>query len=244
MSKEMGKPILVFVVLLGVMGLACVVPGIGSATPVATPTPLGDTISFTIPAYTISLEPGEVVPGTQIEYVGRAGDVYKVKIDGLEANKRSGDSLIWNGVIAPGVFANYNLRLTTAVFGEVPVAGPVQLLVFNPEPTEIEASELEQLTTRYHFGNIVINYFVPAGSIIPGTTILFEGLEPQPPGSQSAQQGRLAGLSGYPLVALGDSLVWTGRLRDNVTIRYNLRVASLSEDGIRLAGTAELWITE
>ena len=61
-------------------------------------------------------------------------------------------------------------------------------------------------------------------------------------GDQQSQLAQLSGMSGYPYLALGDSLVWTGRLRENVYIRYSLRVTGLSEDGLRLAGTADLSI--
>ena len=49
-------------------------------------------------------------------------------------------------------------------------------------------------------------------------------------------------MSGYPYLALGDSFVWTGKIRDNVHLAYNLRVTSLNEEAIRLTGTAELWV--
>ncbi len=231
-----------FLLLLFSAALACVVPGIGSSNPGPTPTPLGDTLSFMIPAYTVSLEPGETVPGTRLHYVGRSGDTYKVTIDGLEATKRVGDSFIWNGVIAPGVYTNYNLRLTTAVFGALPVAGPVEIIVFNPAPVEMSLSA-DITSADLYFSNILINYQIPPGRLIPGSSLVYEGVFTQGEGQQASQLARLSGLSGYPYFALGDSLVWEGQVRDNVYIRYNLRVTAINEDGLRLSGTAELWIT-
>jgi hypothetical protein len=226
--------------LLGLYGTACTLIGIGVSSPAATATPLGDTLSFTMPAYAISLEPGESVPGTRLKYVGRQGDAYQVSIDGLSATKRTGDSFIWNGVLAPGVYANFNLRLTMAVFGPLAVAGPVTITVFNPQPVE-QAMPVET-AADLSFNNIVVNYSVPAGRVIPGTTLVYEGMVAQSETDQGNVQARLSGLSGYPFLALGDSLLWTGRLRDNIMIRYSLRVASISEQGLRLAGTAELHI--
>jgi hypothetical protein len=195
-----------------------------------------------MPAYTISLEPGERVPGTRLEYVGRQGDAYQVSIDGLSATKRTGDSFIWNGVLAPGVNASFNLRLITAVFGPLPVAGPVTITVFNPQP--VEQAMPVAVAADLTFNNIVVNYSVPAGRVIPGTTLVYEGMVAQSETNRASLQARLSGLNGYPFLALGDSLLWTGHLRDNVIIRYSLRVASITEQGLRLAGTAELDIIQ
>ncbi|MCP4425424.1 MAG: hypothetical protein GY803_13100 [Chloroflexi bacterium] len=231
-----------FLSALFLTALACAMPEFGTPeTPVA-PTPVGDTLSFVIPAYTISLEPGESVPGTRLHYVGREGDAYKMTIDGLEAIKRTGDSFIWSGPLAPGVYANYNLRLTLEVLGKLPVAGPVEILVFNPEPAEIAAENVGE-KSEAHFDNVLVNYRIPVGRVIPGTPLAYEGLVVGGEGQQSNPMARLSGLSGYPNFALGDSLVWTGRLRDNVAIRYSLRVTAVNEDSLSIAGTAELWIT-
>jgi hypothetical protein len=226
--------------LLLLSAIACALPGFGDAPPAVTPTPMGDTLAFTIPAYTINLRPGDVVPGTRLQYVGRNADSYQVQIDGLTATKRAGDSFIWNGVLAPGVHASYNLRLITALFGPLPVAGTVRITVFNPEP--VERDQLPVEGAGLSFQKIVVSYLVPGGRRIPGTTLLYRGLATVGEGDQASQLAELSGVVGYPYLALGDSLVWSGEIRDNVSIRYSLRVASLNEEGIRLAGTADLWI--
>lgn len=220
---------------------ACSLIGLGSSAPSATPTPLGDTLSFTIPAYTISLDPGDSVPGTRLQYLGRTGDTYQVSIDGLNATKRAGDSFIWNGVLAPGVYANYSLRLIMAVFGPLRVAGPVTITFFYPQP--VEAPLPANLDSPLTFNNAVINYLVPVGRTVPGTTLVYAGLITQGEGDQVNRLAQLSGLSGYPYLALGDSLIWSGRLKDNAYLRYSLRVAGLNEEGLRLAGTAQLWLT-
>ncbi len=230
-----------FIVLLLLAGLACVVPGVGPPEPPASPTPLGDTLSFLIPAYTISLAPGDTVPGTRLHYVGHNEGVYQVTIDGLAAAKRTGDSFIWNGVMAPGVYANFNLRLTTAVFGALPVAGPVEIILFNPEPVEM-ALTADVVNAQPYFGNILIDYRIPPGRPIPGTTLVYEGIVNQGEGRQTSQLAQLSGLTGYPYLALGDSLIWVGKLRDNVYIRYSLRATAINENDLRLSGTAELWV--
>lgn len=205
------------------------------------PTPEGDTITFLVPAYTVRLRPGESVPGTQLTYAGSQDGAYRVTIDGLQATKRTGDSFIWNGVIAPGVYANYNLRLTTSLLGQMPVAGPVEIIIFFPQPQEI--ADFTAPEESLHFSNIVVTYGVPVGRRVPGTTLVYEGVTESGVGAQGTRLARFSGFSGYPDLAVGDSLIWTGRLRDNVVLRYNLRVLSFGEEGVRLAGTGELWIT-
>jgi hypothetical protein len=219
---------------------ACALNPFDDSAPAATPTPLGDTLSFLIPAYAVSLNPGDAVPGTRLRYISRVGDTYQVTIDGLEATKRAGDSFIWNGVLAPGVHGSFNLRLIMAVFGPLNVAGPVTITLFYPAP--VEASLPTELSDPLAFSNIVVNYLVPVGRSIPGTTLVYQGLTTQGEVGQTGNLAQLSGLSGYPYLALGDSLVWSGRLRDNVYLRYSLRVASLNENGLRLGGTAQLWI--
>ncbi|MBE2201611.1 MAG: hypothetical protein IAE79_23575 [Anaerolinea sp.] len=231
-----------FWLLLVVASLACVVPGTDPPAPAATPTPLGDTLSFKIPAYTYSLAPGETIPGTQLRYVERSGDAYKVTIDGLEAIKRIGDSFLWDGLIAAGVYANYNLRLTTAVFGSLPAAGSVEITLFFPQPVALEA--LPNLDNALSFRNTVVNYQVPVGYPIPGTSLIYAAFVEQGEGNQTTRLAQLTGLAGYPYLAVGDSLLWRGKLLDNVIVENSLRVISINEDGLRLVGGANLWIMQ
>ncbi len=246
------KSIILFILLLMLPVVSCSMPSLPSIpnipflTDSVQPTPdvgagqIEDTLALLAPAFATSLQPGETVPGTGLTYVGRSGDAFEVSIDGLNAFKRTGDSFYWSGVIAPGVFANYKLRLTTSFFGGLPVAGPVELLVLFPEPVEL--SEIGELNEQYHFNNLFVDYKVPVGSQVPGTTLFYEGLEGQGTGDQGNQLARFGGLSGYPYLAVGDSLVWNGRLRDNVLVRYNLRTLSFDEEQIHLVGTGDLWI--
>ena len=226
-----------FFLLLALTTLACSVPFIGPPEPPATPTPSGDTIIYKVPAYAYDLSAGESVPGTRLEYVGKSGDTFDVRIDGLAANKRGGDSFIWSGTVAPGVFANYNLRITTEALGKLPVVGNVELLVFNPAPVEVDTIPSDTAKLRYRLINA--NYQMPPGTQIPGSTLTYVGMTNQA-GSDVAE---LSGLSGYPFLARGDSLVWSGRLLNNVYVRYDWRVLDIDEFGLNLTGTADLWIT-
>ncbi len=224
--------------------LACAIPQIGGRaepTPLPPPTPMGDTLILTIPLYRIGLEPGGAVPGAQLRYMGQNGGMYEVTIGGLAASKRSGDSFSWQGIVAPGVVGNYNLRLTATLLGRLVAAGQVTLNVFNPMPVVINTAP----TTgdALYYNNIAVQYLIPAGRAIPGTTLIFEGVvEPGGPENLAQEMAHLSGGSGYPYFAFGDSVGWMGRLRDNVTIRYSLRVIALEENGLRVAGSAELWV--
>lgn len=242
MNQTLNRTLLILLALLALPALACStadLPVVGQPTVEPTPTLPGDTLTLTVPIYTYNLQEGETIPGTQLTYVGPNGDAFDVLIDGLPAVKRIGDSFIWSGIVGPGVFANYNLRLTTNVLGGLPVAGPVVLVVLSPTP--VETGSLPTDPPRLRFGEIGVNYLVPVGREVPGTTLTYQGLSQPNEGGSSL--GLLTGGQGYPYLATGDSLVWTGRLRDNVYIRYNLRAASVTAENLRLLGTAELWIT-
>lgn len=241
---------LFLIILLGLPALACKIPelpdtpripGLVRPTPVGSPTPVGDSISYLSPAFATRLRPGESVTGTQLTYIGPAENGYEVSIGGQRAIKRSGDSFYWSGVIAPGVFANYNLRLTAGLLGGLPVGGPVEVIVLFPEPQPLPLADNPE--ARLHLGNIVIDYRVPVNMNVPGTTLVYQGLETQGIGNQGATLARIGGLSGYPNLARGDSLIWSGMLRSNVAVRYNLRAISFDEGTLHLVGTADLWIT-
>ncbi|MCZ7668703.1 MAG: hypothetical protein M5U34_16660 [Chloroflexi bacterium] len=148
--------------LLALPVLACAVPGIGPAEPAQTATPPGDMLYLNIPAYAHNLAPGEFVPGTGLQYRDRQGDAYEVLINGQPALKRSGDSFYWSGVVAPGLFANYNLRLTSSLFGSMPVAGNVELIVLNPNPVEQIGGPTAEFTLK--LSPIVADYKVPVGA--------------------------------------------------------------------------------
>ncbi len=238
--REERKGILLLIIILLLAGSACSVPGFSAATPTPTPEANGF-LNFSVPApgYTITLNPGDRVPGARLEYLGQEGDIYKVRINGQAADKRLGDSFVWSGIIAPGVFAEYNLRLTATLpgFGTLPVTGGVKLTILDWQPVEVVT--LPDMSEALRIGNIIIDANVPVGENISASTLVYEGLTTQ--GTTTFAQ--LSGLSGHPYFAQGDSLVWTGQLSDGVYIRYNLRVLTLDENNLRLGGVADLWLT-
>lgn len=225
-----------FLLVLLLTTLACKIPGTGTSEVVGTPTPEGDSTTFLIPAYTYSLEPGDTVPGSQLKYVGKTGDLHDVTIDGEPAQKRVGDSFIWSGIVAPSVFANYNLRLAPDFLGPLPVAGSVEVTVLNPLATPL--SVMPEWPNAIRYNNIVLAHNVPVGWTIPGTTLVYDGVSTQ----GDTDSARLTGLTGHPLFALGDSITWIGTLQENVAIRYTFRVVNFSENSLQLGGTAEMLV--
>ena len=193
-------------------------------------------MTFFIPAYTHSLEPGDMIPGSQLQYVGKSDDLYQVRIDGELAQKRVGDSFFWNGVVAPSVFASYNLRLASDLLGPLPVGGPVEVTILNPVATPL--SVMPEWPNSIRYDNIVLVHNIPQGWTIPGTTLVYDGVSTQ----GGVESARLTGLTGHPLFALGDSITWIGSLQENVAIRYTFRVVSFSENSLQLGGTADLLV--
>jgi hypothetical protein len=223
---------LLFLLLLA-MTLACTLPSIrGEPTPRPSPTPEGDTITFTAP-YTFDLSAGITIPGTQIKFI-QGSDVYELSINGLQAYRQIGDSLAWRGIIAPGVLGNYRLRLQSSFREPLQAQGEVILTIFNPSPVEIPPTQLPP--GNLYFNNISVFYSVPVDGRIPGTTLVYEG--------EQNQVAELSGTAGYPFFALDDSLLWSGKLRDNVYVRYNVQITNLDEEWLDLQGTAEIWIEE
>lgn len=209
-----------------------ILSGVGEPTAEPTPTPEGDTITFQTITYRVSLVPGETIPGTSMTYVGQNNSAYEVSIDGLPAYKQPADSLSWKGIVGPGVTGRYNLRLATTILGELFAAGTVNITVLNPFPIELPSNQ--EITAPLYFNELVAQYYVPVGRAIPGTSLVYQG--------SSELGAELTGTAGYPYFAQGDSLRWTGQLRDNVFLRYNLRILTISAEGMRVAGTAELWV--
>lgn len=211
----------------------CSLPFIGGEEPTPTPSP-DDVATVKLPIYNVSLAPGDAIPQTQIHYTGREESHYLLTIDGVEARKRVGDSLNWRGVIAPGVVAVYKLRiLPTFSDSDLSALGSVEINIFNPVPEKMDDPAADATHTIY-FDNVELDYTVGLSGRIPGTPFFYEG--------KTDDGAIFSGFEGYPYRDLGDSLSWSGRLRNNVNVKYHLRVASIKDDQVRLLGIGELWI--
>lgn len=227
--------LLVGVFLLATQSLACTFSlGRPTPTPTTVAPPVDQAVSFKMPIYTATLKPGERIPGTQMVYVSRDEDVFHVLIDEMPAEKRGGDSLSWKGIIAPGLIASYNLRIAPPVLGDnLMAAGPVDFWVLNPIPVDGDVEPFSQ-NAIFHFSNITMDVRTSVGEKVPGTSLVYEGVD--------GQGAIIAGSGPYPYRSTGDSLVWSGRLRGNVIARFSFRVVSYDEDSLHLLGTAELWV--
>jgi hypothetical protein len=235
MIKPKQLKILALIGIFLIISLACAfLPDEATPQPATYVPPSNEVVSYLVPAYGIGLAPSERVPGTQMAYIGTRDNGYEVSIDGLRVIKQPGDSFFWKGIISPGVVGRYDLRISSTFLGnDLQVIGPVELTVLNPKPVELDNANIPT-EGMYHFNNIAINYNIPKGGQVPGTTLIFDG--------RTEQGAQLSGTTGYPYRALGDSLIWNGRLRGNVSTRYNLRVTNISEDSLSLVGLAELWV--
>ncbi len=171
---------------------------------------------------------GEELPGAPIRYVGLSGKEAEVLIAGERAFKQKGDSLDWHGSPAKSVELALSLRVLWYTEETLHVGGMAKVTVQdpNPVPGPITTSPME-----YH---APVAYTISRGGRIPGTTI--EYLRKTEKGAE------LSGVEGYPYRKLGDSIVWEGRLRDNVFLRLNVRTLFITEDSLHVGGMATIWI--
>lgn len=226
------------VLILGAT-LACTVPSLENVPILNAPTstPISDTLIFKVPAFTTGLSPGDFVSGTRMQFVEvQESGVYLVRVDSESLMKRPGDSFLWNGIVSPGVAANYRLRIGTELGGQLQVAGPVDLFFLNPAPVELTTLPVDASFITYR--NLPIDYRMQPGETIPGTTVVYSGITEQVGSSLATLFGSLS----YSRLATGDSFVYTGQLLSQSYVRYALRVASIDDNGLRLVGTADLWV--
>lgn len=240
MSKYLsgvGKPISLLLFSLAVMSFIAACSNLLAPRRTQTPVPslpADQALSFRVPIYTTSMNPGEVIPGTQLQYFGRENEIFEVSIDAVRIEKRAGDSFSWKGIIAPGVIVDFKLRISPTLLGDsMRVAGPAEIWILNPIPVETDVGPLAG-NAQFHFTNIAVDLTVAIGDQIPGTTLRYDAF---------IDGGINLGGSINPYRAVGDSVVWSGRLRGNVLVNYNLRVVSFDADNLRLIGTGEIWIT-
>ena len=227
-----------FLLILVFTALSCGTPQVpeilGGPTQTPAPptaTPEGNIVEFRLAPYEVTLSPSENVPGTQIFFTGQEGDAYKVTLDGLPIEKYAVDSLNWTGIVAPGVAADYSMRVVPALNGNMTVAGLVDVAIIDAFPVAV--SNGTTLSGPIVFRNIPQSYNIDVDQSIPGTTLFYLGQTPN---------GAQLGGTDNPYRLEGDALVWTGLLRSNVSVRYDLRVVSFSDSNLRLVGTAELYI--
>jgi hypothetical protein len=186
-------------------------------------------LTYTAPVE-ISVKTGENLPGTSIRYVGQSEKGAEVLIAGQHAFKQKGDSLDWKGNPVEGVSADLSLRVLWFTEDTLHLVGTGTVVVQqpNPQPASI------QTDWPLKFTNAPVTYGVDRNEYIPGTTIEYLGEE--------EEGAHLGGIDGYPYRKGADSILWDGKLRENVYLRLNVRVLYIGENSLRVGGTANIWI--
>lgn len=182
---------------------------------------------YTLPVH-LTVEEGGFLAGTDIQYLGRAERGARLLIAGAEADKRTGDSLDWEGELLPGATVRLSLRVISYSETLLRVAGTAHITVRDVAPRA--ATVDREAPVRY---SGVVAYGVANGDRLPGTPVRYVG--PAPEGAQ------LAGLDGYPYRKTGDSIVWEGLLRDGVSLALELRVVQYDDASLRVAGVVTLY---
>ena len=223
-----------FILVLSAFLASCALVG-EPIEPTAVPsvTPPGDMLALTTANYTHTLIENEPIPGTQITYRSREGDNIFIDIDGQSAVRRVGDTLTGTQLMVPGAHVHYNLRLINATFSNPYVFGPVTITIFNPQPLEItNLAEPPPATIVYE--GIGIDYRVPVGRTLPGSSVTFLGVDDL--------GARLGGTAQYPSLPEQNSFVWTGRLSRHAVIRYDLTAVRVLPDELHMRGEAKLYL--
>ena len=177
----------------------------------------------------IGIDQGAFLAGTDIQYLGQGVGGAQMVIAGQQATKRIGDSLAWEGEMVPGVTVDLSLRIVFVTQDTLQTAGTVRVTVEGAQPV-MEAADT---SAPVHYVLPVV-YSVQKGSAIPGTTVTYEGQEPE--------GARLGNVEGYAYRRVGDSILWEGRLLPGAWLDLVLRTALITEGQLDVVGTADLWI--
>jgi hypothetical protein len=185
---------------------------------------------YTAPFET-GIERGSTLPGTGIRYVGPSDKGAEILIDDQTAFKQKGDSLTWRGSPVQDVDLDLSLRVLWFTEQTLYVGGTAEITVRDPAP--VVASPPTEGSMKY--SNAPVTYHVSKGHNIPGTLVKYLG---------QAEEGiELEGVEGYPYRKFGDSIVWEGKVREQVFLELNVRVLLTTEDSITVAGTATVILT-
>lgn len=188
-----------------------------------------DAIGFAGPTER-AINVGERIPGTDIELVSINDGSAEFRIDGLRAARSLGDSLDyegpWPGV--SGVDYSLRLRIYNVSRNTVRAAGVHQLIAQNIQPVE-QAVNLTGATLTIPYTASAAN-----GETLKGLTLGYGGADDR--------GARLTGLpaDAYPYRKIGDSIQWTGQLRPDLPVEYNLRVLFYNDSTLQVGGVATL----
>jgi hypothetical protein len=170
---------------------------------------------------------GEGIPGTDIVLTASAADGAEFQIAGLRSVRKAGDSLDYDGGWPGLAGVEYHLRARLYFVGEtnVRLAGVHQLIITNIQPSLDNSVAINGQTLKFPY-TVSAN----AGEALPGLSYRYIGS-----GDQGVQLGGLPE-GEFPYRQLGDSIVWQGRLRDNIVASYDLRLLFYNSEQARVGG--------
>ncbi len=177
----------------------------------------------------LTIKKGEKLPYAEISYLGLGPQGAEVLIKGQKAVKQRGDSLSLESPLLPGVDLKLETRIVNFDSKALNSAGIFTLRIREPQPAPAPPPKEAPIKFTAPAG-----YKVNRGELIPGTTVRYGGKE--------AEGAKFEGIEGYPYRKAGDSLVWTGKLKEKVYLVLNVRVIYYNEDAAFLSGTAEIII--
>jgi len=190
----------------------------------------GDWLVYSGPVE-VSVEAGHSIPGTDLHYVGETDRGAEVRIGGQKAIRRTGDSLDYEGRPAQGVKMKLALRVAWFDEAKLHSVGTVGLSIRRPTPQEMRIATASPLRHA-----VPVMYWVAKGDLIPGTTISYQG--------KADQGAKLGGVEGYPYRKAADSILWEGKLRDNVWLKLDLRTGFFDDERLQVAGLATMWVEQ
>ena len=177
----------------------------------------------------IGLDPGDSLPGTNITFQGLEDSSAVVFVGDQKALKRKGDSVDWAGQPVAGTDLKLTLRVAWYTEDKLFLVGTAVVKVDQPVPTIVNVPD--DIPMTYH---APVAFSVAREALIPGTTVSYAGEE--------EGGAKLGGVEGYPYRKSGDSIVWEGKLRNNVYLRVNVRVVHFNASSLRIAGLATVSI--
>jgi hypothetical protein len=180
-------------------------------------------------ATTVTVAANSPLPGTGIRYETADEEGAHLTIDGEKITKLKGDSVFWKGTLVPGVTVNEQLRVVWFTANNLTLAGTVKIHIDGIAP-----SALKPVTTSSITFNGPEVYGLAKGAKVPGTQLTYVG--------SSDQGAQFSGIEGYAYRQVGDSLVWEGKLREGVFLRFEGRVIQFNAGSARIAGIVTLWI--
>jgi hypothetical protein len=180
------------------------------------------------------INPGEWIPGTDIQLIGLGENGADFQIEGMHVQRRVGDSLDYDGTWRGASDVEYTLRLRIYLIGEnyVRVAGVHRVVIGNIQPSLQPVNVDNPALTVPYTGSADL------GSTIKGITYTYMG-----PNERGAELGGL-GDGEYPYRKQGDSITWIGLLRPDIPARFDLRVIRYSDNSLQTAGTVKLKLPE